>query len=131
VAIRTIIFRTAAWTLGSFVLAGQSLAYEIDYAADRPSELLACDAQLFRGEAAASARCYAGLLAANDDLRIKAESAWALSNYVSANQYFQEAFDVYPEDPLLRARWGELFAVTHKPREAQRLFEEALALDPS
>ena len=49
----------------------------------------------------------------------------------AANAFFQTAIKEYPEDPALRARWGELFAATHQDNEAVRLFEEALELDAS
>jgi tetratricopeptide (TPR) repeat protein len=105
-------------------------AYEIDYAPDRPDALRACDAQRFRGERTASTSCYAGLVAASDDLRIRAEAAWALGNFETANDYFQSAYDTYPEDPRTRARWGELFVVTAQAQEGINLNQEALAIDP-
>jgi tetratricopeptide (TPR) repeat protein len=111
----------------------EARAYEIDYADDRPEVLRTCDESRYRGQRADSARCFAALLGGDADPRIKAEAAWALGNVVTANQYFQEAFDAYPEDPRLRVRWGKLFEATFADTESQvlPLYREAIALDPS
>ncbi|HUF73604.1 MAG TPA: tetratricopeptide repeat protein [Gammaproteobacteria bacterium] len=107
-------------------------AYGIDYSADRPEELRACDASYFRGERAESGRCYSALLAGDADIRIKAEAAWALGNIVAANNYFQEAFDANPEDARLRLRWGKLFEATNaEAQEVATLYREALEIDPA
>jgi tetratricopeptide (TPR) repeat protein len=112
------------------LLAPAASAYDIDYASDRPESLRACDAQRFRGQRAEASTCYASLLAADEDLRIKAEASWALGNYESANDFFKRAFEAYPDDPRTRARWGELFVITAKPQDGINLNQEALALDP-
>jgi tetratricopeptide (TPR) repeat protein len=126
--------RTAIGTaalLTTLALAGTARAYEIDYAPDRPAELLECDAARHRGEQTAARDCYLALRIDHADLRIKAEAAWAVGDIQGANGYFQQAFDEYPEDPRLRTRWGKLFSVTDKNNEAVKLYQEALVLDPS
>jgi tetratricopeptide (TPR) repeat protein len=111
-------------------LDAKAAAYDIDYAADRPEALRACDADHYRGDRAASGRCYSALLAGDTDVRIKAEAAWALGNVVAASDYFQEAFDSYPEDPRVRLRWGRLFAATNAAvEEVATLYREALDID--
>ena len=117
--------------LGAIAVGQGALAVEIDYAPDRPGALVACDSSFFHGERAEAGRCYAALLAAEPDVRIKAEAAWALGNVVTANEYFREAFDTYPDDPGVRVRWGKLFSATFDDAEAGKLHQEALALDPS
>jgi tetratricopeptide (TPR) repeat protein len=105
-------------------------AYEIDYAADRPAELVACDASRFRGQRGEAASCYASLLASDTDVRIKAEASWATGNIVTANEYFREAVATYPEDPRTRVRWGKLFETTFAEQSIfVPLYQEALALD--
>ena len=47
----------------------------------------------------------------------------------AANGLFQAAIKEYPQDAGVRARWGELFLVTHQNDEAVKLFQEALELD--
>jgi tetratricopeptide (TPR) repeat protein len=115
--------------VASLALAAAAGAAQIDYSADRPEALRACDGDRFRGERGESARCYAALLAGNDDVRIKAEAAAALGSFETANDYFRQAFDAHPEDPRVRTRWGKLFARTYKDQEAVDLYYEALALD--
>jgi tetratricopeptide (TPR) repeat protein len=118
-----------------FALAGAALvrpaaAYDVDYSVDRPQALRDCDAQRFRGERGAAAACYAGLQLPEQDLRIRAEAAWALGNYESAGDLFQAAFEAFPDDPRLRARWGALFAETNELQLGIDLSQEALVLDP-
>lgn len=122
------------WSFGTLALLSPGaavLAFAIDYSADRPAELRACDTDRLAGRRADATRCFATLLAGSDDLRIRAEAAWALEDYRSANQFFQTAIDEYPEDPRLRTRWGQLFATTHNEPEAVRLYNEALGIDPA
>lgn len=109
--------------------ASPSFAYEIEYGSDRPEALTACDAERYRGETAQAAQCYADLLAANDDPRIKAEAARALGDRKSANGFFKTAVEQYPDDPGARTRWGRLFFETHQDNEAAKLYQEALGLD--
>ena len=71
--------------------------------------------------------CYRDLITQSTDTRIKADAARASGDVRAANAFFQTAIKEYPEDPALRARWGELFVATHQNNEAARLFEEALS----
>ncbi|HEY7671191.1 MAG TPA: hypothetical protein VIC71_03155 [Gammaproteobacteria bacterium] len=103
--------------------------YEIEYDADRPAPLAACDALAYRGEGAAS--CYAALVAGDEDPRIKAEAARSLGDRQGANAYFRTAVEQFPEDPAVRARWGNLFRETHQDNEADKLYRESLGLNPN
>jgi tetratricopeptide (TPR) repeat protein len=122
-----------AWfcaALAVFTFAPDARAYTIDYSADRPADLAACDALRFRGLRSEAGGCYAGLLVGSDDPRVQAEAAWAMGNVVSANDFFKEAEAAYPEDPRLRVRWGKLFEATFAKQEVfVPLYQEALALD--
>jgi tetratricopeptide (TPR) repeat protein len=119
--------------LGSALLAlgGAShvRAFEIEYGLDRPAELKACDEHSYRGERAEAQSCYVALVAKSNDTRIKADAARAAGDIRAANGYFQAAIKEYPQDPGVRARWGELFAETHQNDEAVKLFQESLELD--
>lgn len=112
-------------------LAALAAAYEIEYAQDRPDVLKACDVQLYAGETAKAQSCYRELVDTHDDVRIKADASRAMGDYRAANTYFQTAIDLFPEDAALRARWGDLFRLTHQNNEALKLYREALELDPS
>ena len=104
-----------------------SQPYEIEYGADRPAALAACDAIAYRGQGAAS--CYSALLAGDTDPRIKAEAARSLGDRQSANTFFRTALEQFPEDPAVRVRWGNLFRETHQNNDAAKLYQESLALD--
>ena len=106
-----------------------SHALTIEYALDRADALVACDRLLYRGAEAEAATCYRSLLAQSTDTRIKADAARASGDVRAANSLFQAAVKEYPQDAALRARWGELFLVTHQNSEAIKLFQEALELD--
>jgi tetratricopeptide (TPR) repeat protein len=110
--------------------AATSQALTLEYALDRPAALVACDAHANRGARADAQACYATLRAQDPDPRIKADAARAAGDVRAANSFFQTAINQYPDDPALRARWGELFLATHQHNEAIRLFEEALGIDP-
>jgi tetratricopeptide (TPR) repeat protein len=107
----------------------QNRPYEIEYGADRPAALAACDALAYRGQPAAS--CYSALLAGDEDPRIKAEAARSLGDRQGANNYFRAAVEQFPEEPGVRARWGNLFRETNQDNEAAKLYQEALSLDPN
>ena len=109
--------------------AGSAFGLTIDYSLDRPAVLSPCDVQAYRGERLRAAECYAGIQAGGTDPRIRAEAAWSLGDLRAANSHFQAAMDAYPDDPRLRARWGELFVATHQDNEAVKLFREALEID--
>ncbi|MDH3420530.1 MAG: tetratricopeptide repeat protein [Gammaproteobacteria bacterium] len=108
----------------------QAVALNFEYSSDRPDELRDCDALEYRGERYDADDCYAALRVSGSDPRVRAEAAWSLGDLRAANTQFQEAIDLYPEDPRLRTRWGELFVMTHQDNEAVKLFQEALELDP-
>jgi len=112
----------ACWT-------GQAAALVFDYSTDRPEALVACDTLAFGGDVLPAGDCYAALRIDSDDPRIRAEAAWGLGDVRGANTQFQAAIQMYPEDPRLRTRWGELFVTTHQDDEAVKLFQEALGLD--
>jgi tetratricopeptide (TPR) repeat protein len=112
----------AAWV-------GQASALVFDYSADRPESLQDCDALAFGGDVLPAGDCYAALRIDSDDPRIRAEAAWGLGDVRGANTQFQAAIQMYPEDPRLRTRWGELFVTTHQDDEAVKLFQEALTID--
>lgn len=105
-------------------------ALEIEYATEaRPEPLRECDVDRHRGEWLAARDCYERVLREHDDPRIAARAALALDDLQDANDRFRAAVEQYPEDPDVRAAWGELFLRTHQNDEAVRLFQEALELD--
>ncbi|NNC66098.1 MAG: tetratricopeptide repeat protein, partial [Gammaproteobacteria bacterium] len=123
-------FRFLAAAVLASCWSAQTSALHFEYSDDRPDELRACDALEYRGERFDADDCYAALRVSGSDPRVRAEAAWSLGDLRAANSQFQEAIDLYPEDPRLRTRWGELFVTTHQDNEAVKLFQEALEIDP-
>jgi tetratricopeptide (TPR) repeat protein len=121
--------RAWAGALAALAVSSAANALTIEYALDRPQALVACDERAYRGARAEALACYRSLIAQSTDTRIKADAARASGDVRAANAFFQTAIKEYPDDPALRARWGELFVATHQNNEAARLFEEALELE--
>lgn len=100
----------------------------IAYGAVTQAALIACDEQYWSGKLDAARGCYRKLV--NDaDPAVRAEAAWALGDFKSANQWFGEASKRTPKNAPLLTRWGELYVDTHQDQEAFKLFREALQAD--
>ncbi|HEX5419650.1 MAG TPA: tetratricopeptide repeat protein [Gammaproteobacteria bacterium] len=126
---RPFLFGLAGLLAGLLAATGAE-AFSIEYRADRPAELKACDALRYKGQDAEANACYERLLGQNGDPRILAEAARAVGDLKSANADFQAAVKQYPNDPAVHTRWGWLFLDTHQADEAVKLFLESLKLDP-
>jgi tetratricopeptide (TPR) repeat protein len=74
--------------------------------------------------------CYLNAARSTNDPRVLAEVAWKLGDKKRANESFKSAFAQFPKDADLRVSWGRLFLDTYNRPEAQKLFKEALELDP-
>lgn len=110
--------------------AGAALARDIPYGVLDNEALAQCDTLHWSGQDAAADTCYRNLAGSQQPPQIRAEALWALGDRQGANTLFQTAFNAFPEDPLVRVRWGELFMDTYQFQEAYNLFDEALQLDP-
>ncbi|MBI2818781.1 MAG: tetratricopeptide repeat protein [Acidobacteria bacterium] len=64
------------------------------------------------------------------DLAAIADSMTELARYQEANQIYQSAAKLAPDDTELKTRWAILFAVKHNPAEAEGLYREALEINP-
>ena len=100
------------------------------YGALENEALLECDTLSWSSESAEARNCYASLNSLQHPPQIRAEAFWALGDLQSANTQFRDAISQFPEDPMVRIRWGELFMETYQYQEAFNLFSEALELDP-
>ena len=98
-------------------------------ALDHPG-LNTCDTLFLQGGATEASRCYSDLYVSDVPAQIRAEIQWAQGNLQGANTQFQQAFNDFPDDPMVRVRWGELFIDTYQYQEAYNLFAEAMAIDP-
>jgi len=119
----------ASWLAAGIALASATcLARDLPYGAVGDAGLKRCDAQHWSGQRAAAAACYRSLLA-GAQLAVRAEAAWALGDFRSANEWFRDAARADDANPMVRVRWGELFIDTHQQDEAIKLFQEALQRD--
>ncbi|MGA0936035.1 MAG: tetratricopeptide repeat protein [Pseudohongiellaceae bacterium] len=101
------------------------------YGALDHDELNRCEDLHWSGQSREAITCFADLYISNPPSWVRAEIQWAQGNLQGANTQFQQAFNDFPDNPMVRVRWGELFLETFQPQEAYNLFEEALAIDPA
>jgi tetratricopeptide (TPR) repeat protein len=60
-----------------------------------------------------------------------AEALWKAERYEDANNEFRTAVERNPKNAALRVRWGRLFLERFNKAEAEKLFQEALDLQPN
>src|SRR5690349_9907243 len=60
----------------------------------------------------------------------RAEALWRAHDYESANNEFRALVAAQPKNANYRTRWGQLFYERFNPGEAQKLYQEALSIDP-
>lgn len=80
------------------------------------------------GKAEQAERCFEKLLDSRDPAE-RAEGAWGIGDYKSANSQFKQAAAAAPKDANVRVRWGRLFLERFNAAEAAGLFQEALDID--
>src|SRR4051812_35641239 len=71
--------------------------------------------------------CAAGVSAQTIE---RAEALWRAHDYEGANNAFKALVAAQPKNAGYRARWGQLFYERFNPGEAQKLYMEALEIDP-
>jgi tetratricopeptide (TPR) repeat protein len=126
VAIRLVVLTACVTAL----LTGAPLAArDIPYGAVSDTGVQRCDALQWSGKRSTAEPCYRALLTSSD-AGVRAEAAWALGDYKSANDWFREALGLKTNSASLRVRWGELYIDTHQDNEAYKLFAEALKQEP-
>jgi tetratricopeptide (TPR) repeat protein len=113
----------AGLLLGALTLAPGS------YAAPPPAEVRQCLTQRLHGQEAAAQKCFMGLARATSPY-LRAEGAWGLEDYDTANNEFRAAVAAADGNALYRTRWGELLHERFNSVDAVALFNEALQRDP-
>ncbi|MEP7354786.1 MAG: tetratricopeptide repeat protein, partial [Acidobacteriota bacterium] len=88
-----------------------------------------CDKLRNHGDAVGATACYKKLAASREPFA-RAEGLWGLHQNHDANDSFREALKANEKDPTRRIRWGRLFMEDGQPAEAEKLFQEALKLNP-
>jgi tetratricopeptide (TPR) repeat protein len=99
------------------------------HAAEPPSEVRQCLQQRLHGEEQAAQKCFAALRRSGAPY-LRAEGAWGLADYESANGEFRAAVAAADGNALYRTRWGDLLHERFNNVDAVGLFNEALERDP-
>ena len=113
--------RIPAAVIGLALLAGRSQC----------AVLSPCAEHREHGRVEAARECYRTALRRERNPRVLAEAYWRLGQRQEANTFFRRATAERPRDAEARVAWGRLFLESHNPVEAEKLFEEALGLDPN
>jgi tetratricopeptide (TPR) repeat protein len=115
--------RRVAGALGTLLLACTV------HAAEPPTEVRQCLGQRLHGQEQAAQKCFTALTRATSPY-LRAEGAWGLEDYDTANSEFRAAVAQADGSPLYRTRWGELLHERFNNADAVGLFNEALQRDP-
>ncbi|MEJ0005782.1 MAG: hypothetical protein WDM77_05195 [Steroidobacteraceae bacterium] len=122
-----------ATALRTSVLAGLAIgaltSLPRSQAAVPPPEVRQCLGQRLHGQEPAAQKCFTGLARANLPY-LRAEGAWGLADYDTANTEFRAAVAQADGNALYRTRWGELLHERFNNVDAVALFKEALQRDP-
>lgn len=123
--------RPALALLALFAVAhvGTAMAVDIDYDTRRSTSLRRCDDPQHHGRVEEARGCYRPLLR-DDSALVRAEAAWALGDLRNANEFFRAAVAADARAVYPRLRWGHMFLDAGQKDDAQRLFEEALEINP-
>jgi tetratricopeptide (TPR) repeat protein len=88
-----------------------------------------CHALRKHGHPSEAQACYESLTHTRDPY-LRAEGYWGLTMYREANEQFRAAAAQSPGNALYRVRWGRLLHERFNSTDAERLFHEALQIDP-
>ena len=99
-------------------------------AGEPPAEVRNCLQQRLHGEQTAAQKCFAALTRAEAPY-LRAEGAWGVEDYDTANTEFRAAVAAADGNALYRTRWGELLHERFNNVDAAGLFNEALERDPN
>ncbi|MCX6613439.1 MAG: tetratricopeptide repeat protein [Acidobacteria bacterium] len=80
------------------------------------------------GDGVQSTSCFVALMAEKSPA-LAAEGTWGVGKFEEAVKIFELALEVYPEDPYVRIRFGQMFWSRFNRGEAVKLISEALELD--
>jgi tetratricopeptide (TPR) repeat protein len=111
------------------LLLGALLVAPAARAGEPPTEVRQCLQQRLHGQEAAAQKCFAALAGAGSPY-LRAEGAWGLADYDTANGEFRAAVAAAGGNALYRTRWGELLHERFNNADAVGLFNEALERDP-
>jgi tetratricopeptide (TPR) repeat protein len=93
--------------------------------------LLNCENLHWSGQQAEANACYLGIVRTINPPEIQAEAMWALGDLYTADELFEQAADLDPENAMILVRTGELYMRTYQYQDAYNFFNQALQIDPN
>jgi len=93
-----------------------------------PNAAPACWKLRHLGKADEAEACFEKLLNSRNAAE-RAEGAWGIGDFQSANSQFKQAVEREPANARTRVRWGRLFLERFNIDDAVKLFQEALEID--
>ncbi len=111
------------------LMLGAVTAATSSQAAPPPPQVRQCLTQRLHGQEQAAQKCFSALTRDNSPY-LRAEGAWGVADYATANNEFRAAVTQAAGNALYRTRWGELLHERFNNVDAVGLFNEALQRDP-
>ncbi len=93
--------------------------------------LLACEEVHWSGQSAEAEACYLGIIRTPNPPEIQAEAMWALGDLYTADELFEQAAELSPENAMILVRTGELYMRTYQYQDAYNFFAQALEIEPN
>ncbi|MEP7363482.1 MAG: tetratricopeptide repeat protein [Acidobacteriota bacterium] len=100
----------------------------VQMGANLPNAAPACWNLRHLGKESEAEACFVKLLDSHNPAE-RAEGAWGIGEFKSANSEFKQAAEREPANGMVKVRWGRLFLERFNLVDAVNLFEEALELD--
>ncbi len=92
--------------------------------------LLNCENLHWSGQAAEAEACYLSIIRTINPPEIQAEAMWALGDLHTADELFEQAAQLQPDNAMILVRTGELYLQTYQFQNAYDFFRQALELEP-
>ncbi|MAM69833.1 MAG: hypothetical protein CMP91_01640 [Gammaproteobacteria bacterium] len=93
--------------------------------------LLNCENLHWSGQAAEAEACYLAIIRTVNPPEIQAEAMWALGDLYTADELFEQAAELNPENAMILVRTGELYMRTYQYQQAYDFFNQALQIEPN
>jgi hypothetical protein len=103
--------------------AQQARPIRVQMGANAPNGAPACWNLRHFGKAAEAEACFVKLLDSRNPAE-RAEGAWGIGDFKSANTEFKQAAEREPANGMVKVRWGRLFLERFNITDAVNLFQE-------
>jgi tetratricopeptide (TPR) repeat protein len=115
---------------GAIFFAAESLAREHLLGALDNENLLNCESLHWSGQILEANACYLSIVRTVNPPEIQAEAMWALGDLYTADELFEQAAQLSPDNAMILVRTGELYMRTYQYQDAYNFFNQALGLEP-